>query len=148
LMGQLPCNQPLCFKQWHLSLPVHNELIEGPRRFCAVPLECLVGPVHQRGKRGPTKQLETQNKVRHASKPPHQKTQRRPPNLPATTALKNVATAHTPTQTQSQNSESQRHPKRNHSEPKLKPPPALKTSELRNNANASTPQKAQLKPAN
>src|SRR5690554_6205592 len=24
LMGQLPCNQPLCFKQWHLSLPVHN----------------------------------------------------------------------------------------------------------------------------
>ena len=24
LMGQLPCNQPLCFKQWHSSLPVHN----------------------------------------------------------------------------------------------------------------------------
>src|SRR5690554_3876084 len=31
LMGQLPCNQPLCFKQWHLSLPVHNAWL------CGVP---------------------------------------------------------------------------------------------------------------
>src|SRR5690554_141591 len=28
LMGQLPCNQPLCFKQWHLSLPVHNAVVQ------------------------------------------------------------------------------------------------------------------------
>src|SRR5690606_8380078 len=29
LMGQLPCNQPLCFKQWHSSLPVHNAWLCG-----------------------------------------------------------------------------------------------------------------------
>src|SRR5690554_7847674 len=29
LMGQLPCNQPLCFKQWHSSLPVHNAAFSG-----------------------------------------------------------------------------------------------------------------------
>src|SRR5690606_30763683 len=29
LMGQLPCNQPLCFKQWHSSLPVHNAEVTG-----------------------------------------------------------------------------------------------------------------------
>src|SRR5690606_25732331 len=29
LMGQLPCNQPLCFKQWHSSLPVLNAELNG-----------------------------------------------------------------------------------------------------------------------